>query len=155
VFGVPGAINTYAFGINNGGQIVGFFDGFTGTHGFVATPVDTTPPAITVAASPATLWPPNGKLVTVTVSGTIIDESGGSGVQAGSAAYQVTDEYGQPQPSGDVTLKADGSYAFTVPLQASRRGNDPDGRHYTITVSATDKAGNPGMGSATVTVPRN
>jgi hypothetical protein len=58
-----------------------------------------------VAASPATLWPANGKRVTVTVKGMITDdEPGGSGVQAGSAAYVVIDEYGQIQPRGSVAL---------------------------------------------------
>jgi hypothetical protein len=75
-------------------------------------------------------------------------------VQADSAAYTVTDEYGQIEPSDNLTLEADGSYAFTMALQASRNGNDRDGRHYTIGVSATDNAVNLGMGSATVTVPR-
>jgi hypothetical protein len=65
------------------------------------------------------------------------------------------DEYGQIQPSGSVPLGADGRYAFTVALQASRNGNDRDGRHYTIKVSATDHAGNPGDASATVTIPHN
>ena len=116
--------------------------------------VDTTAPIITVAASPETLWPPNGRLVTVTVSGTIMDEPGGSGVQANSAAYRVMDEYGQIQPRGSVPL-VDGSYAFTIQLQASRRGNDQDGRHYTITVSATDNAGNLGSASTIVTVPHD
>jgi len=74
-------------------------------------------------------------------------------VQAGSAASVVMDEYGQIQPSGSLTLTADGSYAFTVALEASRRGNDQDGRHYTITVSTRDTIGNPGFKSATVTVP--
>ena len=108
-----------------------------------------------MSANPATLWPPDGRLVTVTVSGTITDEPGGSGVEPSSAAYRVMDEYGQIQPSGSVTLDADGSYAFTVALQASRKGNDRDGRHYTIVVSATDMAGNLGVASATVTVPHN
>jgi hypothetical protein len=70
--------------------------------------------------------------------------------------YQVIDEYGQIQPSGRVTLRANGgSRAVTVQLQVSRRGNDQDGRRYTIVVSATDDAGNQGSASATVTVPRN
>jgi hypothetical protein len=114
-----------------------------------------TPPIITVAASPATLWPPNRQLVSVTVSGTITDEPGGSGVNATSAAYVVLDEYGQMQPSGSFTLEADGGYFFTVALQASRRGNDQDGRHYTIKVGATDNAGNLGSASTIVTVPHN
>jgi hypothetical protein len=105
---------------------------------------------ITVAASPATLSPPNGKIVTVTVSGMITDEPG-SGVSG--AAYQVTDEYGQIQPGGSLSL-VEGSYAFTVALQASRRGNDRDGRRYTIEVRATDQAGNQGGASTRVTVLR-
>jgi probable HAF family extracellular repeat protein len=155
----PGASYTEATGINDHGQIVGWFwdAAFQHIHSFLATPaeVDTTPPVITVAASPATLWPPNGQQVAVTVSGTITDEDGGSGVKVGSAAYVVMDEYGQIQPKGSVTLKSNGSYSFTISLQASRNGNDPDGRHYTIAVSANDNAGNLGVASATVTVPRN
>jgi probable HAF family extracellular repeat protein len=152
---VPGATATVTHGINNSGQIVGWFQDATGArHGFLATPVvpDTTPPTLTVSASPATLSPPNGKLVDVLVSGTITDEPEGSVVE--SAAYTVIDEYGQVQPKGSVTL-VDGSYAFTVELQASRNGNDRDGRRYTIEVSATDVAGNQDSASATVTVPRN
>ena len=64
------------------------------------------------------------------------------------------DEYGQIQPSGNVTL-VNGRYSFTVALQASRRGNDQDGRQYLIVVSAKDNAGSLGGASATVTVPHN
>jgi hypothetical protein len=122
---------------------------------FQALVVDTIPPAITIAASPTTLWPPNGKLVSVRVSGRITDEPDGSGLNASSAAFVVLDEYGQLQPDGSLTLGADGQYAFSVALKASRRGNDRDGRRYTITVSATDQAGNLGVGSTVVTVPHN
>jgi uncharacterized membrane protein len=153
----PGSLDRSTFGINDKGQIVGYYvDSENIVHNFVATPaeVDTTPPAITVSASPATLSPPNGKLVTVTVSGAITDGANGSGVQAGT--YQVIDEYDQLQLSGNFSPdEADGSYAFTVKLQASRNGNDRDGRRYTIEVSATDNAGNEGSKSAIVTVPRN
>jgi hypothetical protein len=95
------------------------------------------------------LSPPNGKLVDVMVSGTITDESG---VQA--STYQAIDEYGQVRPSSSVIPGADGSYAFTVKLQASRNGNDWDGRHYTIAVSAKDHAGNLGVELTIVMVPR-
>jgi hypothetical protein len=53
-----------------------------------------------------------------------------------------------------VTPGSDGRYTFSVGPQASRRGNDRDGRRYTIEVSATDDAGNEGSKSAIVTVPR-
>ncbi len=117
---------------------------------------DTTPPMITVSANPTTLWPPNGKMVPVTVSGTMTDnEPGGTGVNASTVAYAVTDEYGQVQPKGGVTLKADGSYSFIIQLQASRNGDDLDGRQYTITVSAQDNAGNKGSAATGVTVPHD
>jgi hypothetical protein len=120
-----------------------------------SAPVDTTPPAMTVAVSPTMLWPPNGKLVPVMVSGAITDEPGGSGVHASSTAYVVMDEYGQIQPRGNIPLGANGRYAFTVSLAASRKGNDQDGRHYTITLSAKDNAGNLSTASTVVTVPHD
>jgi hypothetical protein len=114
---------------------------------------DTTPPVITVAAAPSTLWPPNGNMVPVIVAGTITDA--GSGVDASTATCAVSDEYGLVQPNGRVSLGSDGSYTLTVLLQASRHGNDKDGRHYTITVRAQDNAGNSGSAPSVVTVPHD
>jgi hypothetical protein len=116
-------------------------------------PVDTTPPTITVAVNRATLWPPKGKMVPVIVSGTITDT--GSGVNLVSAVYSVTDEYGQVQPQGAITLGVGGSYSFTVLLQASRLGSDLDGRQYIITVNASDNAGNTASQASVVTVPHD
>ena len=104
-------------------------------------PPDTTPPTITLSpAAPAVLWPPNHKATDVLVTGSITD--GESGVQ--TATLAVTDEYGEVSQSLDLTgsLGPDGSFSATVSLIAWRNGNDRDGRTYTITVSATDQAGN-------------
>ena len=114
---------------------------------------DVTPPVITITATPETLWPPNGRMVPVIISGTITDA--GSGVDAGTAAYAVTDEYGQVQPKGSVTLRPDGRYSFTIQLQASRNGNDQNGRKYIITVGAKDNDGNMGSAATGVTVPHD
>lgn len=119
----------------------------------VEATADTTPPAITASASPSTLWPPNGQMVPVVVSGTITDME--SGVDLTSGTYAVTDEYGSIQPSGSLTIGSDGAYSFTVSLQASRLGDDKDGRQYTITVFAKDNAGNLGSGSVSVTAPHD
>jgi hypothetical protein len=116
-----------------------------------SAPSDTSPPVITISATPKVLWPPNGKLVPVTVSGAITDM--GSGVNAKTAAYAVKDEYGEVQPTGAITLGPGGNYSFTVLLQASRRGSDLDGRRYTINVRARDNAGNSGSKARAVTVP--
>jgi hypothetical protein len=113
---------------------------------------DVTPPVITITTTPDTLWPPNGKMVPVTIAGTITDA--GSGVD--TATYAVTDEYGLIQPSGQITtLDASGRYSFTIRLQASRNGNDRDGRQYTITVRAVDDEGNAGSAPAIVIVPHD
>ena len=43
-------------------------------------PADTTPPVIVIAAAPNVLWPPNGAMVPVRVSGTITDARSGVNV---------------------------------------------------------------------------
>jgi hypothetical protein len=114
---------------------------------------DTLPPAITASASPDILWPANSKMVSVRVTGTIRDS--GTGVRPGSAAYAVVDEYGRIEPHGSISVASDGSYSVTVLLQASREGGDRDGRHYTMTISAADKAGNIGSKQVVVIVPHD
>jgi VCBS repeat-containing protein len=108
---------------------------------------------ISITATPDTLWPPNGKLVSITVSGTITDED--SDVDAITATYEVEDEYGSVQPKGSVPVKADGTYSFTIDLKASRNGSDKNGRQYTITVRARDTEGNEGSAATSVTVPHD
>jgi hypothetical protein len=116
-------------------------------------PSDTTPPVITVSATPEILWPPNGKLVPVTLVATIMDA--GVGVDPSTTVYAVEDEYGSVQPTGSLTLRQDGRYTATIALQSSRNGGDADGRLYTIIVSAFDNAGNEGSATAYVTVPHD
>jgi len=128
--------------------------GAAGFIGALQQKEDTTPPEITASANPAKLWPPNGEMVSVTVSGTMTDsELNGTGVNPGTAAYAVTDAYGQVQPTGRVALESDGSYTFMTELQASRNGADKEGRRYTILVSAQDNAGNKGVAAALMIVP--
>jgi hypothetical protein len=109
--------------------------------------VDLTAPTVRVSVNPY------GKMVKVTVSGAIRDSL--SGVDPSTAAFAVVDEYGSVQPHGPVTLGVGGSYAFTVLLESSSHADDSDGRHYSITVSANDLAGNPGSAAATVIVPHD
>ena len=114
---------------------------------------DATPPVITLSTTPTLLWPPNGRLVPVTMSGTITDT--GSGIKARSAVYSVSDEYGEVRPTGVISVGPSGHYSFTVLLQASRRGSDRDGRRYRLTVRAEDNAGNAASTTAAVTVPHD
>ena len=114
-------------------------------------PFCTTPPLVTVSTTPTSLWPPNGKMVPVVVSGTITDP----GCTVTTAAYAVTDEYGEVQPNGPLTLGPGDVYSFTVFLEASRRGSDIDGRLYTVTVSAKNNAGITGSKASAVIVPHD
>ena len=83
------------------------------------------------------LWPPDGSQVTVTVSGIANDAASG----VAHVNWWVVDEYGQVQPSGSIT-PGNAAFSFPIVLIRGRRGNDKDGRHYTIHVTATDHAGN-------------
>jgi FG-GAP-like repeat len=79
---------------------------------------DTTPPVIEVVTTPRVLWPANGKMVRVTVSGIITDT--GSGVNANTADYSVKDEYGQSQPKGAITLGPEGIFQYFAASLTSR-----------------------------------
>lgn len=116
-------------------------------------PFCTTAPTVTLSTTPISLWPPNGEMVQVTISGTVTET--GSGCTIKAAVYAVKDEYREVQPTGPVTLGAGGAYRFTVWLQASRLGTDLDGRLYTVTVSASNNAGKTGSQAAAVTVPHD
>ena len=114
--------------------------------------IDTTPPTLTLfSPSPAVLWPPNGKVTTVNFSGRAADS--GSGV--GSATYTLIDEYGERSGSGGVTVAPGGNFSLSHSLEASRKGNDFDGRSYTLTVTVTDQVGNETTRSTRVVVPHD
>jgi outer membrane protein assembly factor BamB len=98
--------------------------------------IDTGAPVVSATANPSTA-PKGPKPVNVTVSGSVTDA-----VSPVSASFNVIDEYGTTQPSGPVTLQANGSYSFTLSLPANRPGNDKDGHLYTIVVQGVDQAGN-------------
>jgi hypothetical protein len=116
-------------------------------------PIDTTPPSITVTVRPSRLWPPDKRLVRVLVTGTITD--GESGVAPDEAQYTVADEYGRAGMTGPVFMDASGRYTFAVRLEAARRGNDRDGRHYEVTVAARDRAGNSASVGGMAVVPHD
>jgi len=111
------------------------------------------PPSVSCSANPSILWPPNGKAVLVTVSGNIAQ--GTQAIPSGGTAYAVTDEYGEIQPSGNISLGPGGAYSFGIALAASRNGGDRNGRTYTISVTGRDQIGNIWFCSAVVAVPHD
>ena len=115
--------------------------------------VDLTAPTITVTASMSELWPADGKMLTDTITGTVRDLL--SGVAVGTVTFRVVDEYGEIQPTGPISLQADGSFSLVVTLEARRLGSDQGGRDYRVVVTASDLVGNQGSAFTIVNVPHD
>ncbi len=98
-----------------------------------------------LGASPAILWPPNHKMVPVTVSGTT---TGGCG-EVSCRIDSVT---------SNESLNANGDWQITGPLtlnmRAERLGNG-SGRIYTIAVQCTDSESNSDQSATLVVVPHD
>ncbi len=112
----------------------------------VQNAADTEAPTITsLSADPSELAPPNGKLVTVHISATAIDNVDASPFVG---VYDVTANEAITGDDWDVIGP------LTIELRADR---DPhgSGRVYTVHVEAIDDAGNRSVSSVTVTVPHD
>jgi len=116
------------------------------THSLVVK-IDNVAPVVTASSNPATASK-SPRPVTVTISGSVTDAVSG----VGNASFNVIDEYGATQPSGAVTVQANGTYSFTLSLPATKQGNDKDGHLYTIVVSGSDQAGNPASATTTLRI---
>lgn len=86
-------------------------------------------------------------MVDVNIAGTITDEN----------PYLITivveDEYDSVEPK--VTIENKTNINQVVKLEASRRGEDKDGRKYTVKILVTDLAGNMSISTLEVIVPHD
>jgi len=115
----------------------------------ITVKLDKTPPVITGMPSNCTLWPPDGKMVTVaTVSA--------ADALSGLAAFNVNATSNEPPDpdSADIVITGAGLTARTVSLRAQRLGTGT-GRVYTIAANATDIAGNTASQTADCLVPHD
>ena len=119
---------------------------------FTVTVNDTEAPVITgVSANPSLLRPPNHKLIPVTVDYSASDNCGGvvtTSLSVTSNEPINSDDDGDTSPDWIV------QDAHHVLLRAERSGTGT-GRIYTITITATDSAGNSSSQTVVVTVPLN
>jgi hypothetical protein len=112
--------------------------------------IDKTPPSISCTADPSVLWPPNNKLVSVTVSVSLSDSLSGT---AGFTLVSATSN--EPDSGlGDIQGFAAGTASTSGQLRAQRLGSG-NGRVYTLKYSGTDRAGNSATCSTTVSVPHD
>jgi hypothetical protein len=128
----------------------------TDAHGNTATAtqdvtvIDNTPPVInSVTATPNTLWPPNHKLVTVTVN---VGASDNCGSVTSRIINVTSNEPDNGLGDGDTTDDIQNIIGLTVQLRAERSGKG-SGRTYAITVQCTDEHGNHAEETVEVTVP--
>ncbi|HIJ52048.1 MAG TPA: hypothetical protein HPP66_02710 [Planctomycetes bacterium] len=126
------------------------FDMSDGT--FAIDPPDITPPEFEFSVTPTALWPANHKMVEITPSWTVSDETDETpDVSLVSiVANEGDDTIGDGHTTDDIQIGEDGS----ISLRAERSGTGND-RVYTITYQAVDDCGNATVRSATVTVPHD
>jgi hypothetical protein len=139
---------------------------FTATDSFgnvagcsVSVPVrDTTPPAMTLAADPAVLWPPNHRLVPVHISLQAIDRCDPSATADLIAARSSDPDDAPGDGDGRTTRDVAGADVGTADtdllLRAERSANGP-GRNYELIYSASDASGNRASALSLVSVPHN
>jgi hypothetical protein len=123
----------------------------------VADVVDTEAPTLAPVADPAILWPPNHKLVDVVIEANAFDSSGGPVVLEASVVSSedpLKDGSGNTIPDFTEPVIDQSTGTISVQLRAERAGNGP-GRVYTITVMATDTAGNQSTAAVSVAAPRD
>lgn len=113
---------------------------------------DTTPPVVTVTATPNVLWPVDHKMYEITVNATAVDDQDPHPVVslAGVTSNQGQNTNGDGNTSPDILIQ--NGHIF---LRAERTGTSKDDRVYTITFTGRDASGNVGIGTATVTVPHD
>ncbi|MCC7265208.1 MAG: DUF5011 domain-containing protein [Candidatus Latescibacteria bacterium] len=113
--------------------------------------VDTTAPALTLSISPSSLWPPNHEMVAVgqIAAADLCDPSVALAITVTSNEPENGTGDGDTGPDWQVVDHGDGT--ASIALRAERKGNGT-GRVYTLTVTATDEAGNTTSKSGKVTV---
>ncbi|MGG3471578.1 hypothetical protein ABES02_29445, partial [Neobacillus pocheonensis] len=117
------------------------------THS-VALLIDKTAPTINIVPDRPELWPPNGTMVPIKM--TVNAADGISGIRSVTLDSIVCNEL-DPECMAEAEY---GKYDTEFLLKAERSGGGP-GRVYTITYTASDKAGHVTTGTSTVTVPHD
>lgn len=113
--------------------------------------VSNPPPSITgVAASPATLSPPNHKMVSVTIGYNVTDNCGPVVTKLRVASNEPANGTGDGDTAPDWEVLDE----HHVLLRAERSGNG-SGRTYTVTITATDSANQSSSRQVSIKVPKS
>ncbi|MBI4907616.1 MAG: TIGR03118 family protein [Acidobacteria bacterium] len=122
------------------------------THGLLGSLTACRAPLIeNVAASPAQLWPPNHKMVPVTINYKVTDNC----TPDPSCSLTVSSNQGAGGGSGNTSPDWLVIDAHHVELRSERAGNADGPRIYSIAISCSDQQGFTTKATATVTVPHD
>jgi DNA/RNA endonuclease G (NUC1) len=139
------ANSPYAIGFSYAGDVN--FKSATGSSSLQV--IDTTAPVISnVAATPDVLGPPNHKMIDVTISYATADVTGAVcslSVSSNEAPFAYGD--------GNTAIDWQVIDAHRLRLRAERAGGG-SGRIYSVTIRCTDSAGNTGLATTSVGVPK-
>ena len=117
----------------------------------VTTTVSNPPPVISnVSVDKPAVWPPNHKLVDVTVAYTVTDNCGPVNSSLSVSSNEPENGIGDGDTSPDWIVVD----AHHLRLRAERAGTG-EGRIYTITITSTDSAGNSSSQTTQVLIPKN
>jgi hypothetical protein len=114
--------------------------------------IDKTAPSVSLTATPDRVWPANNQPFEVSLAGEGADATSG----LASVSYVVTDEYGTSLSIPARSLAGTSAeWVEALTVEASRRGDDRDGRLYRVTATVTDSAGHTATATADIVVPHD
>ncbi len=123
----------------------------TGTVSITVTSTNAPPVCSLAAPSQATIWPPNHRMVPITIQG-VTDPNGDAATVKITSVF--SDEPTNGSGDGNTAIDASGIGTSTAVIRAERSGNR-NGRVYYIRFTATDPSGARCKGEVRVAVPRN
>jgi hypothetical protein len=119
--------------------------------------VDSIAPSLEPAANRSILWPPNHKMVDITIAANASDNNGGPVTLAASVSgNEPEDGLGDGDTAPDWTTPVIDQANGTIYLQLrAERSGSGNGRIYTIAITATDTSGNFSQANVQIIVPHD
>jgi len=118
---------------------------------------DDIPPTLAPLPDKTILWPPNHKMVTVSIAANASDDSGGPITLAATVSSNEPENGlgdGDTAPDWTTPFIDQENGIITLQLRAERSGRG-NGRVYTVAITATDESGNTAQADVDIIVPRD
>jgi hypothetical protein len=118
--------------------------------------IDTTVPTLSPVSSSTILWPPNHRLVDITIDAHAFDSQGSVTLAANVSSNEPQDGTGDGDTAPDMTPphidNVNGIIRFQLRAERSGLGN---GRIYTVIITATDESNNTSTATLEIIVPHD